>query len=346
MTARHSDLFGLWSGQSSISFTPRKVRRGVLTAEPPQACKSHNHDLYLPIMANFKGFWHGPPLGPIRRACLETFLRKGHTFTLYAYDVPNDLPSGVVLGNASQVIPISNIFYYRNPFSGETGDLGPFSDLFRFKLLSQEGGWWTDVDTLCLSANIGSPDYAWAQEQPEINKKAIGTSQIAMPAGSRVINTLYHECLKLSMTQFQPREALGPHLLSKTISLFGLERNTYGSPNSFYPIRWIEIFKLWLPEYREEVMQRAETAYFMPIYQSYPKYIGLDVLALPPSGSYLDLALQKGGHIGSRKGGNQYDADEIRNKVREFFKRNNKWAPQELESVAGRSCANQLLKDA
>lgn len=310
-----------------------------------QAVRSSPPLFFVLSMAIFKSFWHGPPLGPIRRACLETFIEKGHTFLLYTYDSPADLPSGVLLEDASQIIPSSEIFYYRNPWSGEASDLGPFSDLFRFKLLRQEGGWWTDVDTLCLKANIDTPDYAWAQEKPEKNNQAIGTSQIAMTAGSKVVNFLYQECLRLSKTEFQPREALGPHLLSRTVSSLRLEQNCYGDPSSFYPVRWIEMFKLWLPEYCEEVMEKASSAYFMPIYQSYPKYLGLDLLGLPPKDSYLFKVLERMGHIEKDMEMIYYDAALIRDKVREFFKRNHEWAFQELESVAGISCRDKLLSD-
>ena len=284
-------------------------------------------------------------MGPIRRACLDTFIEKGHEFVLYTYDAVSDIPAEITQRDANEIIDYSDIFYYRNPFSGEACDLGPFSDLFRFKLLSQEGGWWSDVDTLCLSESIGEPDYAWAQEQPEKNQAAIGTSQIAMPAGSSIANTLYHECLKLSRTDFQPREALGPHLLSRVVSSLQLEKNRYGEANLFYPVRWIEMFKLWLPEYHNEAMEKAAKAYFMPIYQSYPKYLGLDVLGLPPKDSYLYAILQKGCHIQKDSNINFYDAAIIRDKVREFFKRNKDWAPQELDAVAGRPCRDKLLSD-
>src|SRR6476660_7068055 len=100
----------------------------------------------------FQGFWHGPPLGPLRQACLNSFVRMGHRFELYTYG-PLPVPAGVVLKEAEKIIPLAEVFYYENPRTGSK-DLGPFSDLFRFKLLSERGGWWSDVDTICLSPDI------------------------------------------------------------------------------------------------------------------------------------------------------------------------------------------------
>src|SRR5680860_790579 len=102
----------------------------------------------------FQGFWHGPPLGVLRSACLRSFTELGYRFHLYTYERV-DVPAGVLLMDAKEIIPFEEMFYYRNPITGRD-DLGPFSDLFRFRLLDMRGGWWTDIDTVCLSSDIPS----------------------------------------------------------------------------------------------------------------------------------------------------------------------------------------------
>jgi hypothetical protein len=254
----------------------------------------------------------------------------GHRFELYTYG-PLTVPAGVVLKEAEKIIPLAEVFYYENPRTGSK-DLGPFSDLFRFKLLSERGGWWSDVDTICLSPDIPAVERAWAQELPELNPGAIGTSQIAMPNGDELALKLYSRCLELSRTRFPQRESLGPHLLSSTIREMQLTPNVFGTAESFYPIRWIEMFKLWLPQFRDEVEERSRNALFLPIYQSFPQYIGLTTLGkLPPFGSLLaDIcrayppAMQRAEH---------YHAEEIIAGTRAFFQRNATWAVEELRAV-------------
>src|SRR5437764_1467400 len=149
-----------------------------------------------PHQTVFQGFWHGPPLDVVLRACLQSFIEQGHAFHLYVYE-PVDVPDGVVLMDANEVIPFEEIFYYRDPTTGRK-DLGPFSDLFRFRLLDMRGGWWVDVDTVCLSSHIPQADSAWAREFPEYSPAALGTSSIALSEGSDLAKTLHEEYLALS----------------------------------------------------------------------------------------------------------------------------------------------------
>lgn len=288
--------------------------------------------------AVFQGFWHGPSVGPLRRACIQSFLDLGYRFEVYAY-AALDMPPGVVPRDAGEIIPFEEIFYFENEESG-TRDLGPFSDLFRFKLLSERGGWWMDVDTICLSAEIPPVERAWAQQIPEVNPNAIGSGQIAFARGDPLAIELYERCLALSRAGFSAREALGPHLLSACISEHDLPRNVVGTADLFYPLRFIEMFKLWLPEYRDEVEQKAASAWFMPIFQSFPAYIGLDLAGLPPAGSYLgEFCRGRGAGHGRTR---EHNVEEIREATRRYLLRRREWALKELLAVSGRQALAQL----
>jgi hypothetical protein len=262
----------------------------------------------------------------------------GHGFELYTYG-PLAVPAGVTLRDASEVIPLAEVFYYDNPRTGSR-DLGPFSDLFRFKLLSERGGWWSDVDTICLSAAIPAVERAWAQEYPEIAPEAIGTSQIAMRRNDPLAVELFVRCLALSRTPFPRRESLGPVLLSSTIRDMGLAPNEFGSPETFYPIRWIESFKLWLPHFRDEVEASARGGFFMPIYQSIARYLGLTSAKMPPPGSYLaDVCAS---HLAEAPGTGRYTAEEVVERTRAFIQGNASWAPEELRIVGGEETMAKL----
>lgn len=284
-----------------------------------------------------QGFWHGPPLGPLRRACLESFCSLGYEFHLYVYG-PVDVPGGIILRDAAEIIPFQELFYYDNPES-EAKDLGPFSDLFRFKLLSERGGWWIDVDTICLSPAIPSVDRAWAQQLPEVNSGAIGTGQLALARGDPLAIELYTRCLAKSRTNFRPREVLGPRLLSSVILEWGLPPNVFGRPETFYPLRFIEMFKLWLPEFCNEVEEKARDALFMPVFQSFPQYIGLDFVRLPPAHSYLWKFCRRYGDFTNRL---CYDDEDVRRGTRAYFERNSRWAIRELTTVCGDSAVAEL----
>ena len=290
-----------------------------------------------PSQTLFQGFWHGPALGPLREACLASFIAKGHRFDLYTYERVT-VPAGVNLRNAGEILPISEIFYFDNPLSGKR-DIGPFVDLFRYKLLSERGGWWSDVDAICLSSEIPVVARAWAQEVPEGRAGSVGNSQIAFDAADPVILELYRRARELSKTDYPKRESLGPDLISSVICDLDLPADVFGTPDTFYPIRWVEMFKLWLPQFRDEVAARSEEALFMPIYASFPQYIGLDLGKLPPAGSFLSDICAK--YLSTDQTLSRYSAEEVMRGTRAFLRRN-EWATDELAVIAGSDILRQL----
>jgi len=269
-------------------------------------------------------------LGVLYRACLRSFTELGHRFHLYTYE-PVGVPPGVDLLDANDIIPFEEIFYYRNPITG-SDDLSPFSDRFRFRLLGMRGGWWTDIDSVCLTSDIPEVQSAWAREFPEHSPSDIGTSQLALGVGSDLAHTLYTECLALSRSAFDRRESLGPNLLSRIIGERGLPCDNFGTTARFYPIRWIEAFKLWLPQFFDEISSKTADAKFLPLYQTVAKYQGIDVSRPPPAGSYLHHICER--FETTNGDGPRQDAATVLSNARDYFVEND-WAVDTMRAVPG-----------
>jgi glycosyltransferase involved in cell wall biosynthesis len=98
--------------------------------------------------------WIGKELSKLELLTIHSFLRHGHEFHLWLYDdLQTSLPKNVILENAEEILPRTRIFRQKkvDRESGVgCGSLGPFSDLFRYKLLLDKGGWWVDMDVTCL----------------------------------------------------------------------------------------------------------------------------------------------------------------------------------------------------
>lgn len=102
------------------------------------------------------GLWVGKRLSNLELLTLHSFVRHGHTFHLWIYEqLENTLPDGIICKDANEIIPQSEIFYKQKGDKTKNfgvGSLALFSDLFRYKLLYEKGGWWVDMDVTCLAS--------------------------------------------------------------------------------------------------------------------------------------------------------------------------------------------------
>ena len=120
----------------------------------------------LPII---HGFWMGPNLSRLEQLTLRSFVRWGHSFHLWLYDeLETPVPKGVTVCDASEILPRERIFRKRER-DAETGvgegSISPFTDLFRYKLLYDRGGVWSDMDITCLRPFDLEADYVFRSHQ-------------------------------------------------------------------------------------------------------------------------------------------------------------------------------------
>ena len=89
------------------------------------------------------GLWIGN-LNDIQILSIISFLKIGHPYHLWLYDIPKNVPEGTIIKDANEIIPKKDIFKHWS------GSLATFADIFRYKLLHKLGGWWVDLDLVCL----------------------------------------------------------------------------------------------------------------------------------------------------------------------------------------------------
>ena len=68
---------------------------------------------------------------------------QGHRVRLFTYGALRNVPEGVELANAEEVLPRSALFLHK-----KTGSPAPFADRFRIKLIGMRLGAWIDTDLL------------------------------------------------------------------------------------------------------------------------------------------------------------------------------------------------------
>jgi len=115
-------------------------------------------------------FWFGPPLSRLERVCMASFMAHGHRVVLHVYEEPAGVPAGVVLGDAEEILPRSALFSHRR-----TGSVAIFADWFRYRLLFERGGLWSDTDMVCVRPLDFTQDviFGW-QDASTINNALLG----------------------------------------------------------------------------------------------------------------------------------------------------------------------------
>src|SRR6187549_2184730 len=99
-------------------------------------------------MITVQSLWVGEVLPPLQQLSIRSFLAHGHQYHLYAYGDLQGAPEGAVVIDAATILPAESIFYYQHGFG--QGSVSAFSNLFRYKLICERGGWWVDTDVVCL----------------------------------------------------------------------------------------------------------------------------------------------------------------------------------------------------
>lgn len=179
-----------------------------------------------------QSFWHGPSPTVMEQMCVRSYLAHGHEFHLYVYEPSGAYPEGVVLKDASEIIPYAEVFV--DGFGGFVN----FSNRFRYALLYQKGGWWVDMDTVCLRAFDFSEPYAFSSEVTG-NRTQVNTTYIKSLPGAPFLK----DCMDFMDTRGLKNlhwGELGVHLISRMIFRNGMERYIQ-PPQTFCPVSGTEL---------------------------------------------------------------------------------------------------------
>jgi hypothetical protein len=187
-----------------------------------------------------QGLWIGAELSVMEHLSIASFLSNGHQFHLFVYSEVKNIPAGTVIRDGEEVLPASSIFRYR-----ESGSYAGFSNFFRYELLCKYGGWWVDLDTICLHPFRFANDYVIGSEPVADGGSHPISGVMKMPSQSPLMQYLTQVCRAKNRETLKWGET-GPRLVADGIRRFSLEEYVQAS-DIFCPLGWYEWDKVLDP---------------------------------------------------------------------------------------------------
>jgi quercetin dioxygenase-like cupin family protein len=227
----------------------------------------------------FRSFWAGPPLSAYEKLSLRSLVARGQRVFLYSYDKSLQVPDGVDLCDANEILAGDHI----HEFVHDNGETSPtlHANLFRYEVLRRFGGWYCDLDVVLVGNHPPSIDVYFAREDEAFINNAV----LRFPPGAPLMVAAV-EAARGLMTSTE-WGASGPRLLTRLINDQGLSRLAQ-SWHAAYPVSPAEVRKLFLPEHREELEDRVAGADFVHLWNQIWRRVRLPKDYGPPEGSFLD----------------------------------------------------------
>jgi hypothetical protein len=189
-----------------------------------------------------QSLWIGDTLSQMEQICLRSFILNGHDFHLYTYSRIPNLPKGVTPRDANEILPLEflqKFQYVRNSqFSVSAG-----SNVFRYKLLRQNGGIWVDTDVVCLRPFELHQEYVFPLTSGRLligrdDEFSVDSWFLKTPQQSDFMSYCYETAADCAGRKMDWGE-IGPVLVTSAVKKFGFEKFCRGP--MFFPINWARI---------------------------------------------------------------------------------------------------------
>lgn len=137
--------------------------------------------------------------------------------------------------------------------------------------------------------------------------------------------------------------------------IYGKDPNEWRDPELFFlkekaaidtppqdKLAWIESFKLWLPEYYEELCERSQSWDSLPLHLTFAEMAGIDFHCLPPEGSFLSELVMNQNTLNDSPPYPRHNAQDIRQKIQHFFFEEPRWSHDMLSRYCNQTALQKL----
>jgi hypothetical protein len=203
-----------------------------------------------------QSLWVGTQLRWIERLAIKSYLANGWRFQLYAYDEIENVPEGCEVLDANAIIPRREVFKEGLGSGLHAGSVGAFSDLFRYRLLYERGGMWTDTDVINLKRFDPDGRRFISTEISDAGLTTLNGAIMAAPAGHAFVERAYERAIELVRADDVFYTRIGPHLLAELLVEAGVETMELMPPHFLTAVFWMNTGDLLDPY--ESFLQRLK----------------------------------------------------------------------------------------
>jgi len=201
-----------------------------------------------------QSLWIGPSLSVMERLVIRSFLDHGHPFHLYVYEEVKGIPAGTVVRPASEILPAAEVYRCRRGYG--RGSYAPFADGFRYKLLAERGGWWADLDAVCIRPLDFADEHVLGYEREPDGRLHVAIGLMRAPVGSPLMRYCWEHCQQVDRNRMRWGQT-GPRLMAEAVRAAGVAVRIF-APTAFYPIDYWRTWDLIRPSFADCRVGQAE----------------------------------------------------------------------------------------
>jgi hypothetical protein len=240
-----------------------------------------------------QGMWLGPTLTNVQKLCIRSFIDHGHEFHLYVYEDVKGIPEGTVVKDGNWILPFSE--RERVKYNAH------FSDRFRTQLIFRNGGWYSDMDEICLHPLDAETPYVFideyrydgARRSRTETERLVNCCLFKAPKGCDFLGyVIYKQSQMDALALPKYSIELGPEIFRKEIPAFGLDK--YIARPEVYDAIGPDELKAFISSDMNWNLPEARTAHLRMSYWA-PETGGFDPDATYPEDSLFEQLKRKHG---------------------------------------------------
>jgi hypothetical protein len=230
-------------------------------------------------------FWTGPQLSPYEELSLASFVAAGARVFLYSRDKTLRLPDGVERVDLDELLT-GELHHFTFPDGDRSAAL--HSDLFRYMAIEQFGGWYADLDVICIGDRLPDCKVYLARESEWLINGAV----MKFPPHAPFITAAIEESIKLLPdaapgAPISARISIGPELVTRLVKDYALDHLILPRANA-YEITYDEIPLMFDPRFCDELNARVAGKDFVHLWNEIWRRVRIPKSYGPPAGSFLD----------------------------------------------------------